>query len=78
VRAVSLVEAIEVPKKAIAPLLENKPDLSCQLAAIMTNRKFSTKATMDAKGRKPTREMMKRYAQEMLGKIRGFFNLDAT
>ena len=75
-KAITYVEAITVPKEALAELFTMKPDLSNELAEIMATRRAQTEGLIDSKNMQSASRSIKGYAKEVLLKIRSFFSLD--
>jgi len=75
-KAITYVEAIKVPKEALAALFTVKPDLSNELAEIMAMRRAQTEGLIDSKNMQSDSRSIKGYAKEVLSKIHSFFSLD--
>jgi small-conductance mechanosensitive channel/CRP-like cAMP-binding protein len=75
-QAITYVEAITVPKEALAALFEIKPDLSNEFAEIMAMRRAQTEGLIDSRTMKSASKSIKLYAKEVVRKIRSFFSLD--
>jgi CRP-like cAMP-binding protein len=67
-------QLIEVPKKALEPVIRSRPELGRQLAEIMAHRKAKTQEMVDSEDQASV-EAVKTYAKECLGKIRSFFGI---
>jgi len=71
VKALTPVEAINVPKEALEPVLKAKPELSNKLARIMTDRQHKTAIFIDSRSRISSQGPTKSY----VARIRAFFGL---
>lgn len=71
VRSLTPVEAINVPKEAIEPVLKAKPELSAKLAQVMVDRRHETEKIIGEREREHTDTPAKSY----LARIRAFFGL---
>ena len=71
VKALTNVEAINVPKEGLEPVLKAKPELSDKLAEIMAERRVMTEGFLDSRSRQVTPTLMQAYVT----KIRSFFGL---
>lgn len=71
VKALTNVEAINVPKEALEPVLKAKPELSDKLAHIMADRRHLTEAFIGSRAREATAVQARSYVTM----IRAFFGL---
>jgi potassium efflux system protein len=71
VKSLTTVEAINVPKEAIEPVLKAKPELSEKLAQVMADRRHETEKIIGAREQKFSDTPAKSY----VARIRAFFGL---
>lgn len=71
IKALTAVEVINVPKEAIEPVLQAKPELSDKLGRIMADRRHTTEVFIGARFKEASAEPVKSY----VSKIRAFFGL---
>ncbi|HEU18891.1 MAG TPA: mechanosensitive ion channel [Deltaproteobacteria bacterium] len=72
VKALTTVEVINVPKEAIEPVLQAKPELSDKLGRVMAERRHTTEVFIGTSNREAVGEPVKSY----ISKIRAFFGLN--
>ncbi len=71
IKALTTVDVINVPKEAIEPVFQAKPELSDKLGKIMADRRHTTEAFIGARSKASSGEPVKSY----VSKIRAFFGL---
>jgi len=75
IKALTSVEAISVPKEALEPVLQAKPELSDKLAHVMADRRHMTEVFIDSRSRQAASTMP---AKSYVTRIRTFFGLSGT